>query len=270
LTGDREEEKPLNHLISSLKKEGILKSSEVEAAIRSIKREDFLWPGEPKFSAYIDEPSALGSTGQTISAPHMITIMLEEAKLQRGQRVLEIGAGSGYNAALIGFIVSGGGNTATEQPLVTTVERDHVLAEFARANLKRAGLERIIEIVEGDGSLGYPQGANKMIYDRIIVTAGAPYVPPYLEKQLNISGILLIPVGTAPFQTLMKITKSIARDGEPELFRENMMAVMFVPLIGESAYNDKQGTESSAPPKCERNEDAGNALRERNPKNLGS
>lgn len=225
---------PKANLIESLKREGLLKSKTVEQALLSIRREDFVWPGYGA-SAYFDEPLPLGDTGQTISAPHMVTIMLEEAELCPGLKVLEIGTGSGYNAALIAEIVSKRAKEI-DQPLVVTIERNAKLVQFAKENVKRAGFEKTVQVVEGDGSLGYPQESNEMIYDRIFVTAGAPFIPPFLEKQLKPEGIILVPVGEMPYQTLIKAKKVEITRKKFELKKQKLMGVMFVPLLGESAY----------------------------------
>jgi protein-L-isoaspartate(D-aspartate) O-methyltransferase len=221
------------YLINALKGEKILKAKHVEDALRSVRREDFLWQGESIATAYMDQPLGLGETGQTISAPHMVTIMLEEADLRPGLHVLEVGTGSGYNAALIAFIVSRGIQDSIKEPLVTSIERNEKLAHFARQNLERAKLDKFIEVIEGDGSLGYPEGSKEMLYDRIIVTAGAPFIPPHLESQLKINGILLIPVGNGLYQNLIKERKILGENGKAELVKEKLMAVMFVPLVGE-------------------------------------
>jgi protein-L-isoaspartate(D-aspartate) O-methyltransferase len=235
---DGEKEYPPNDkLIDSLKRENIIKSKLVEEALRNIKREDFLWKGEPRYAAYFDEPRALGDTGQTISAPHMVAIMLEEAELQHGLTVLEVGTGSGYNAALIGHIVSRGiAQGSLERPLVISIERDPRLVKFARENLAKTKLDKVVQVIEGDGSLGYPNSSKDMMYDRILVTAAAPFIPPHLEIQLKIGGILLAPVGELPYQTLIKERKTQREDGKVELSRQELMGVMFVPLIGEGAY----------------------------------
>lgn len=218
-------------LVESLKADGILKSKSIEEALLNVPREDFLWEGTPKSVAYIDEPIALGNTGQTISAPHMIVMMLEEAMLTPRCRVLEIGAGSGYNAALISYVVSRGISSGRED-LVVTIERNEQLVEFARRNIGRVGLSRYCKVVAGDGSLGYPQEANEEIYDRIIVTAGAPRVPSFLKKQLKIGGILEIPVGDTAYQRLTILKKNEKR----EFHERKSVDCVFVPLVGTDAY----------------------------------
>ncbi len=156
----------------------------IEEALLKVPREDFLWPGTPKSVAYVDEPVLLNETGQTISAPHMIVMMLEEFQIEPGLKVLEIGAGSGYNAALITHIVSEGISKA-KAPLVVTIERNSALSKFARNNIQKVGLASFCQVVEGDGSLGYPQESSEELYDRIMVTAGAPRIPAFLKKQLK-------------------------------------------------------------------------------------
>jgi protein-L-isoaspartate(D-aspartate) O-methyltransferase len=222
-------------LIRSLKREGILKSQIVEDAIRSVPREKFLWKGTPEFLAYADEPQGLGDTLQTISAPHMVVMMLEELELSRALKVLEIGTGSGYNAALIGWIVSRRASRVEEE-LVISIERDSRLASFSRENIRSVGLSKVVKVVEGDGSLGYPQGSKEEIYDRIIVTAGAPHVPVFLKSQLKTGGIMLIPIGGSHYQDLVRLEKN-KKQGNKEYFEEEkVVQCMFVPLIGQEGF----------------------------------
>jgi len=218
-------------LIRSLKDEGILKSKPVEEALLAIPREEFIWPGTPSSIAYQDEPILLDETGQTISAPHMIVMMLEEFDLSSGLKVLEIGGGSGYNAALISYIVSRS-ISKSSAPMVVSVERDPALVEFARKNIERANLSGYCKVVEGDGSLGHPQESSDELYDRIMVTAGAPHIPVFLKKQLKIGGILEVPVGGSSYQKLM-ILKKISNS---EFDQRKLVDCMFVPLIGSDAH----------------------------------
>lgn|GEM_PF-438229 len=238
-------------LIRSLKAQGVIKSSIVEEAFRAIPRDQFVWPGTPKTAAYYDEPIPLGDTGQTLSAPSMIAIMLEELELSRGMHVLEVGAGSGYNAALIGYIVKLNnhvsfqthkeGEDQEQQHLVISVEREHKLVEFADRNLKSVSLDGVVKVVEGDGTLGFPPRSTKQMYQRIVVSAAAPSLPKYLELQLKIDGILEIPLGNLAFQKLVKFRKLKVPDSEDEgrykLTRKDVVDCMFVPLIGEGGYD---------------------------------
>ncbi|HLQ03759.1 MAG TPA: hypothetical protein VK114_03075, partial [Nitrososphaerales archaeon] len=125
-------------LLSRLEEEGVLRTRAVREAILSSPRELFVWDGY-RDEAYVDWPLPLGRTGQTISAPHMVTMMLEELDLRAGMRVLEIGSGSGWNAACIASIVGDRGR-------VVSVELIEELVEFATRNIRRAGLEKIVEI----------------------------------------------------------------------------------------------------------------------------
>ena len=213
-------------LVENLKREGIIRSLEVEAAMLEVPRELFVWPGYEE-DAYADAPLPLGSTGQTISAPHMVAIMLEELRLKPGHVVLEVGSGSGYNAALIAEIVKPGGR-------VVTVERVPELADFARGNLERAGYEApLVKVVLGDGSLGYPPREHREIYDRIVVAAAAPRVPEPLLAQLKKEGVLLVPIGPPGYQDLLRVAKT--KSGG--ILEEHLGGCVFVPLMGEYGYS---------------------------------
>ena len=222
-------------LIASLKRQGILKSKIVEDAIRAVQREKFLWPGTARFLAYEDEPQGLGDTKQTISAPHMVVIMLEELELKPGLRILEIGTGSGYNAALMGWIVSRGQGGDTKGQVVS-IERDERLSNFARGNLEKVELTAVVKVVTGDGSLGFPQGSKEENYDRIIVTAGAPRIPVFLEYQLRRGGVMEVPVGNNFSQTLIKLTKKGEINKDTYFERKTITECSFVPLLGEDAF----------------------------------
>lgn len=217
-------------LIAALKEQGVLKSRLVEEALGAIPREKFLWPGTPNFLAYADEPQGLGDTGQTISAPHMIVIMLEALELSHGLRVLEVGGGSGYNAGLLGWICS---RETESRVLVTTIERDERLAEFAKKNIERVGLSEYVEVIAGDGSLGYPQEFQSEIYDRILVAAAANRIPFLLKAQLKTGGILEAPVGGPTHQKLLRITKERDENGTIQYNEEALTDCIFVPLVGQ-------------------------------------
>ena len=153
----------------------------------------------------------------------MVAIMNEALDLRPGLKVLEVGAGSGYHAATIAEIVGLEGH-------VYTVERVEELARFARQNLEHAGYSDRVTLVQGDGSLGY---AERAPYDRILVTAAAPDVPPRLVEQLDKGGILVVPVGGRFFpQDLVRIRKK--PDGRIE--RSTLGGVAFVPLLGEHGF----------------------------------
>lgn len=208
-----------DRLILSLMRMGYIDTPEVEAAMRAVPREEFVLP-ELKDEAYIDTPLPIGS-GQTISAPHMVAIMAEKLRLRPGMKVLEVGAGSGYHAAVVAELVRPGGH-------VYTVERVESLAESAKRNLQRAAYSEDVTVLVGDGSKGLPEHAP---YDRIFVACGAPSVPSPLVDQLAEGGMMLVPVGSRFYQDLIKVEKR----GD-KLIRTNEGGCVFVPLVGEHGY----------------------------------
>ena len=169
-------------LVERLVRARYVRDPRVREAFLRVPREEFLPPDE-RPDAYADAPLPIG-LGQTISAPSMIAIMLEEARLEPGERVLEIGTGSGYHAALLASLV-GSEN-------VVTVERIPGLAEWGRTNLERTGFAGVTVIV-GDGSLGHPERAP---YDCVMATAGAPRIPPAWPTQLSPGGRIVAPIGS--------------------------------------------------------------------------
>jgi len=206
-------------MVEGLVQSGYIRNPAVRAAFLGVPRERFVRP-EDRAAAYQDIPLPIGQ-GQTISAPSMIAIMLEEARLQPGERVLEIGTGSGYHAALLAAIV-GPSN-------VVSMERHAALAERARGTLAAAGFGGITVIV-GDGSLGFPDRAP---YDCIIATAGAPRIPDSWPPQLANRGRIVAPVGSSPHsQVLVILTRR--EDGTLET-REGTPCA-FVPLVGKQAW----------------------------------
>jgi protein-L-isoaspartate(D-aspartate) O-methyltransferase len=159
----------------------------------------------------------------------MVSIMNEALQLEVGNKVLEVGAGSGWHAATIAELVAPSGAPRSEYGHVYTVEIVRDLADFARKNIMKAGYGDRVTIVSGDGSLGFPEKAP---YDRILVTAAAPDIPKPLADQLKSGGIMLIPVGSPSlFQNLMKIAKTNGRVKE-----ENLGGVAFVPLTGKYGH----------------------------------
>ena len=204
------------HLIKGL--EFYISEEKVRKAMLRVPRHKFV-PEYERKEAYIDAPLEIGY-GQTISAPHMVAIMCELLELSEGQKVLEIGSGSGYNAAVMRELVGKSGH-------VYTVERIEPLVHFARENLKETGYNNVTVILE-DGSMGYSRYAP---YDRITVTCAAPRIPEPLLEQLKPGGIMVIPVGNYS-QELIRIKK----DSEGNIHKEKKGGVVFVPLIGEYGF----------------------------------
>ena len=154
----------------------------------------------------------------------MVAIMNEALELRVGNKVLEVGAGSGYHAATIAEQVGSQGR-------VYTIEQVSELVKAARSNLGKAGYSERVILVQGDGSLGYPDRAP---YDRIVVTAAAPKIPQPLVRQLVPGGVLMIPVGGRLFpQELLKVRK----DDKGRIERTSLGGVAFVPLIGKEGFD---------------------------------
>jgi protein-L-isoaspartate(D-aspartate) O-methyltransferase len=159
----------------------------------------------------------------------MVSIMNEALQLEVGNKVLEVGAGSGWHAATIAEIIAPSGAPRSEYGHIYTVEILQGLADFARKNIMKAGYGDRVTIVSGDGSVGY---LEKSPYDRILVTAAAPDIPKPLIDQLKSGGIMLIPIGSASlFQNLIKVSKT---DGK--IKQENLGGVAFVPLTGKHGH----------------------------------
>ena len=186
-------------------------------AMRELPRERFVRPGW-EAEAYDDNPLPIAA-GQTISQPYIVAFMSEALQLRGGERVLEIGTGSGYAAAVLGRL-------AKE---VHTVERHAVLAEGAAAALAALGVDNV-QVHTADGTLGWPAAAP---YDAIVVTAAGPEVPAALLAQLAVGGRLVMPVGEREgAQWLLRLT----RVNEHETRREELMGVRFVPLTGAQGW----------------------------------
>jgi protein-L-isoaspartate(D-aspartate) O-methyltransferase len=191
----------------------------VLAAMSKVPRDLFV-PGESRQYAYEDRPLPIGY-GQTISQPYVVALMCEALRIEPGSRVLDVGTGSGYAAAVI----------AEMGAKVIGIERKSELADRAKASLVRSGYP-IVEIHCGDGTLGYPQAAP---FDAIMVAAGSPALPGTLKNQLTIGGRLVIPIGPARHhQHLLRIT----RQSETDFSSETLGEVTFVPLIGEEGWDD--------------------------------
>lgn len=219
-------EEQRENLVRTLISGGILRSSKVIRAMRTVPREKFL-PENLKGEAYIDTPLPIGF-GQTISAPHMVAIMAEALELEEGHKVLEVGTGSGYHAAVTAEIVCP--KDAEKRGHVYTLEIIPELISFAEKNLEMAKYSSRVTVILGDGSMGCPEQSP---YDRILVTASAPKIPKALTEQLKVGGILVIPVGGLYFfQRLVKVRKN----SEESISTENLGGVAFVPLVGRNGW----------------------------------
>jgi len=192
-------------------------------AMRVVPRHFLVRPGDSK-RAYYDRPIPIGY-GQTISQPFIVAYMTEAIKLDANSKVLEIGTGSGYQAAICGEI-------AKE---VYSIELIEQLAEKAKTRLKKLGYENVT-VRHGDGYFGWKEKAP---FDVIIITAAAGFVPPLLIEQLKPGGILILPLGS-PYgnQTLVRITK----DKTGEIMSERLLPVRFVPMLGQIIKDKRQGT----------------------------
>jgi protein-L-isoaspartate(D-aspartate) O-methyltransferase len=186
MADDRDVSELVHSLVRQLKREGYIQSWRVEAAFRAVPRHPFL-PGLPLERVYSDEaiPTKFveGQAVSSSSQPAIMAIMLEQLGLEPGHRVLEIGAGTGYNAALLAHLVGAAGQ-------VVTVDIDADIVEAARAHLQAAGVERV-RVVCADGGYGYPALAP---YDRIILTVGAGDITPAWREQLKSGGRLVLPL----------------------------------------------------------------------------
>ena len=185
-------------------------------AFGSVPRHVFV-PGPFDVSSYADRPLPIGE-GQTISQPYMVALMTECLRLKGGEKVLEVGTGSGYQAAILAELCG----------RVYTIEREKRLLERARTILRQEGYDNI-EFKCGDGTVGWKEAAP---YDGIIVTAGAPYVPEALKDQLAEGGRLVIPVGGQYGQMLVVLTRR-GRD----FTQDSVCGCIFVPLIGEDGWH---------------------------------
>jgi protein-L-isoaspartate(D-aspartate) O-methyltransferase len=201
-----------------LKRRGITDKAILDA-FRAVPREAFVSP-EFAADAYGDHPLPI-EAGQTISQPYIVALMIEAAGIRPGDKVLEVGAGSGYAAAVISRIAK----------KVIAIERQHDLVEVARERLRRLGYSNV-EIVEGDGTRGCPDEAP---FDAILAAASGSHVPEALLAQLAPGGRIVMPIGNPGWvQELVKVTKQ--DDGI--LRQENLGGVRFVPLIGEEGWKD--------------------------------
>lgn len=194
-----------------------VKDERVLSAMRSVPRHLFV-PAAYRDVAYSDCPLPIGR-GQTISQPYIVAVMTELLAVKPEDRVLEIGAGSGYQAAILARLAK----------TVISIERINEVAEMARENLSRFGIGNV-KIITGDGTIGYPEQAP---YDAVLITAATPEVPPPLIDQLAEGGRLVAPVGSRDLQELVRITKK-----KDQAIREFFGGVVFVPLLGRYGWNE--------------------------------
>ncbi|HJT42466.1 MAG TPA: protein-L-isoaspartate(D-aspartate) O-methyltransferase [Rhizomicrobium sp.] len=197
-----------------------VRDSKILDAMRSVPREFFVAERFRAFS-YEDGPLPIAE-GQSISQPYVVAAMLEAAELEADDQVLEIGAGSGYAAAILSRIVR----------KVYAVERQAALGQAARERLRALGYDNV-ELKTGDGSGGWPQAAP---FDAIIVSAASPSIPQALKIQLAVGAHLVIPVGTMDEQRLIRVT----RVDETQFQQDDLGPVRFVKLIGASGWDDSE------------------------------
>lgn len=201
-----------------LKRRGITEPHILDA-FRQVPREEFI-SGEYRRLAYGDHPLPIESN-QTISQPYIVGLMIQAAAIRPGDKVFEVGAGSGYAAAVISRIAG----------RVVTMERQHDLIDGARERLRRLGFDNV-DVVEGDGTEGLPAQAP---FDAILAAASGSHVPQPLIDQLREGGTIVMPLGDASsVQELVRVTK---RSGGT-LEQENLGTVRFVPLIGSEGWGD--------------------------------
>ena len=207
----------LEELIKHMKKTGVLRSKKLEKVLREVDREDFI-PVKNKAFAYDDAPVPIGH-GQTISQPSTVVMMTEALDVKKGQKILEIGSGSGWQAAILSKLVGDTGQ-------IFTIERIPELVKMARKNLKNY---KNVKVKKSDGSEGLKKEAP---FHRIIVTAAAPQMILKLKEQLKINGKLIIPVGNRYVQEMLVIKKI----KEDQFEEEKIGTFAFVPLIGKHGF----------------------------------
>ncbi|HII84384.1 MAG TPA: protein-L-isoaspartate(D-aspartate) O-methyltransferase [Methanobacterium subterraneum] len=211
-------------LVEKLFNQGYINTAKVKEAMLKVPREEFM-PPENSSYAYLDRPFPIGK-GQTISAPHMVAIIAEKLELTDGMSILEIGTGLGYNAAVVAEIAGNEGH-------VYTIERIPALVEKSRENLNKTGYSDRVTVIEGDGTIGYP---DKAPYDRIYGTASAPKIPEPLKKQLKIGGKLIMPMGSDYYQELVLVV----RISDDDFQTRNLGGVVFVPMIGKHGWPENK------------------------------
>ncbi|HUT05541.1 MAG TPA: protein-L-isoaspartate(D-aspartate) O-methyltransferase [Nitrosopumilaceae archaeon] len=216
---DKKYESQMNELIKIMKNSGFLNDNKVELAIRKNPRHEFV-PKSLLNRAYKDTPLSLMKK-QTISQPSVVSRMTELLNVKKGQKILEIGSGSGWQSAILSFLIGNGE--------VFSIERHPELVEFAKENLDKLGIQNV-NVILGDGSLGL---LKKAPFDRIIITAACKKVPPPLFEQLSLDGLLIAPVGEYP-QSLILFKKT--PQGIIEI--KNQPGYVFVPLLGKFGHQE--------------------------------
>jgi len=211
----RKDRHRIESMIDTIRAYGV-SDERIFTAMRKIPRHMYV-SYEHEDVAYEDSPLPIGH-GQTISQPYTVAFMLEEIELRKGQNVLEIGAGSGWNAGLIKQIVGKSGR-------VTAIEYIEGLAHYARENLRKTYSD--VKVIHGDGSVGY---APRLPYDRIIITSACPEIPEQVIEQLTDPGIIIAPVGRL-FQQMIKLKKE-----KDNIHTENLGSFRFVPLRGKHGF----------------------------------
>ncbi|MEW6592528.1 MAG: protein-L-isoaspartate(D-aspartate) O-methyltransferase [Candidatus Hadarchaeota archaeon] len=209
-------------LVNRLVEWGYLKKPGIIAAFKKVPREEFI-PENAREYAYSDQPLYIGRD-QTISAPSMISIMMESLDLAKGLKVLEIGTGSGYNIALVAEVVGLGE--------VASIERIPELAKSAKNNLKKTGYDKV-EVVVRDGTLGY---IEKAPWDRILVTACAPEIPKPLLDQLKVGGKIGAPVGRDYMFQTWTVAEKLG-NGKTKITEYG--GCSFVPLVGKHGWAEE-------------------------------
>jgi protein-L-isoaspartate(D-aspartate) O-methyltransferase len=230
LTANNKLKNRKEELIAQYIKSGYIESQEVIRAFREVPREKFIGENPARY-AYLDRPLRIYSN-QTISAPHMVAMMVSKKwfDLKIGDICLEIGAGSGYHAAVIAEIVAPSNVDEAEWGHVYTIERIERLVEFARKNIKKTNYDDRVTVIHADGSIGLPSEGP---FDKISVAAAAPQIPPPLLEQLKPGGRLIIPVGGKGYFQELKIAEKL-KNGK--IVTKSVCGVAFVPLIGKFGY----------------------------------
>ena len=204
----------INNLIIYLKNSKFLTDEKVESALQNIPRHEFV-PESELEHAYDNEPLPI-MKNQTISQPGVVTRMTEWLDVKNGQNILEIGTGSGWQSAILSYLVGSG--------TIYSIERHPELAKFAQENLKKLKIDNV-HVILGDGTLGYSQASP---YDRIIITAACTEIPLPLLDQLSENGLIIAPVGGSS-QSLVLLQKT--SKGIVEI--KNQSKYVFVPLVGK-------------------------------------